>query len=67
MSVSETSAVRVPVAFGLKVTLIEHVPFAASELPQVFVIEKSAEFVPVSAMLVKLTEVAVLTFVTVTE
>jgi hypothetical protein len=53
-SVMVTLAVRLPVADGLKVTLIEQVPLTASVLGltgQVFVWPKSPLLVPVTAML----------------
>ena len=37
LSVILTEAVRLPLAVGSKVTLIVHVPLAATELPQVLV------------------------------
>lgn len=45
-------AVRFPTAVGVNVTLIVHVPFAATELPQVLVTAKSPGFVPVVVILV---------------
>ena len=45
-----TAAVRVPVAVGLKVTLIVQLAPAATELPQVFVWAKSPALVPVTEM-----------------
>jgi len=63
-------AVRVPTAVGMNVTLIVHVPLAATELPQVLVTAKSPGFVPVVVMpvidklvlpvLVKVTDCALL-------
>jgi hypothetical protein len=44
-----TAAVRAPVAAGVKVTLIEQLPLAATELPQVLVWAKSPALVPASA------------------
>jgi hypothetical protein len=41
-----TEAVRLPLAVGVKVTLIAHEEFAASELPQLFDCAKSDAFVP---------------------
>ena len=46
----DTDAVRVPVAVGLKVTLIVQFAPAATLVPQVFVCEKSPLFVPAIAM-----------------
>ena len=54
LSLTLIEAERPPLAEGVKVTLIEHVPPAATELPQVFVAAKSEAFVPVIAMLVTL-------------
>src|SRR5579863_8949111 len=52
-SVMVTDAVRVPVAVGVNVTLmLQFPPFAATELPQLFVCEKSPLFVPATATLV---------------
>ena len=46
-------AVRVPVALGVNVTLIVHVPpFAATDVPQLSVLAKSPPFVPLMVMLV---------------
>ena len=45
---------RVPVAVGVKVTLIVQLAPAASELPQLSVCAKSPAFVPVTARLVML-------------
>jgi hypothetical protein len=53
LSVRVTAALRVPLAVGLKVTLIEQLAPAAIELPQVLVWAKSPGFVPVSAILVR--------------
>jgi len=47
-------AVRVPVAVGVKVTLMVQVAPAATLAPQVFVSAKSPRFVPMSVMLVML-------------
>jgi len=47
-----TDAVRVPVAVGVKVTLMVQFPlFAATELPQLFVCAKSPLLVPATATL----------------
>ncbi len=54
LSVRVTAALRVPVADGVKVTLIVQVAPAATELPQLLVWVKSLGFVPVSAILVRL-------------
>jgi hypothetical protein len=50
----ETNALRFPVAVGANVTLITHVPCAATLLTHVLVWEKSPEFVPPTATLVML-------------
>src|SRR5512146_843544 len=50
LSLMLTEAVRVPVAVGVKVTLMVQLPLAATELPQVFVWAKSPELVPASEM-----------------
>lgn len=50
LSVMLTEAVRVPVAVGVKVTLIVQLVATASEPPHVFVCAKSPLFVPVMAM-----------------
>jgi hypothetical protein len=47
-------AARLPLAVGLKVTLIVHLPLAATELPQSLLWAKSPAFVPVIARLVML-------------
>ena len=52
LSVIVTTAVRVPVAVGLNVTLIEQLDPAATFEPQLLLWAKSLEFVPDSAMLV---------------
>jgi hypothetical protein len=44
----ETEAVRVPLAEGVKVTLMVQLAPAATELPQVLVWAKSPAFVPVT-------------------
>src|ERR1700730_5922879 len=49
LSVTLSAAARVPLAVGLKVTLTLQLAPAASELPQVWVCEKSPPFVPVIA------------------
>ncbi len=54
LSVMVTDAVRLPLAEGVKVTLIVQLPPAASELPQVVVSGKSPGLVPVTAALVML-------------
>ena len=51
LSVTVKVPVRVPVAAGWKVTLIVHLPAAASELPQLLVWAKSPLSAPVMAML----------------
>ena len=53
LSVRVTAAVRVPLATGLKVTLIVQLAPAATELPHVLVWAKSAGFMPASARLVR--------------
>ncbi len=50
LSVMLTEAVRVPVAEGVKVTLIVQLAPAATELPHVLVCAKSPALVPVTAM-----------------
>ena len=47
-------AARLPLAVGLKVTLIVQFPPAATELPQLLLWAKSPAFVPVIARLVML-------------
>ena len=54
MSEIETEAVRVPVAVGLKVTLMVQLAPAATLDPQVLVSEKSPLLAPVTEMLVTL-------------
>lgn len=54
LSVRISDAVRVPGPVGVKVIVMVQVPPAATELPQVFVSEKSPEFVPVTVMPVML-------------
>ena len=51
MSVTVSAAVRVPVALGVKVTLIVQFAPAARLVPQVFVSAKSPLLDPVMAML----------------
>ena len=65
LSVMLTEAVREPIAEGVKVTLIVQFPPAATLAPQVFASAKSPLFVPVTAMLLRLTVAAPL-FVSVT-
>ena len=65
LSVTLSTALRVPLAVGLKLTLIVQLALAASELPQVCVWEKSVALVPVIAIPVIVSEV-VPTFVSVT-
>jgi hypothetical protein len=50
-SATVTAAVRIPVALGLKITLIAQLLPAARELPQLLVWVKSLAFEPESAML----------------
>ena len=50
MSLMLSEAVRVPVAAGVKVTLIVQLAPAASELPQVFIWAKSPALAPVTEM-----------------
>lgn len=52
LSAMLTEAVRVPIAAGVNVTLIVHVPFTATELPHVLVTVKSLGSVPVAPILV---------------
>src|SRR5438309_11885845 len=49
LSVMLTAALRVPMAVGLKVTLIVQLAPAANELPQAWVCAKSPALVPVIA------------------
>jgi len=51
LSVIDTEAVRLPLAEGVKVTLIVQFAPAGTELPQLLVWAKSLAFVPVSARL----------------
>jgi hypothetical protein len=51
LSVMWIVAVRLPSALGVNVTLIVHIPPAATEVPQVLVSEKSPGFAPIKAML----------------
>jgi hypothetical protein len=46
-----TEAVRLPLAVGVKVTLMVQLPPAATELPQVLVCAKSPALVPATATL----------------
>ena len=55
LSVTESVAVRFPVADGVNVTVIEQLAPAATLVPQVLVSAKSAAFVPVKEMPVMLT------------
>jgi hypothetical protein len=48
--VTDTAAVRVPVAVGLKVTLMAQLALPAIPVPQVLVWTKSDAFVPVMAI-----------------
>ena len=57
LSLIESVAVRVPLAAGLKVTLIPQLAPAPKDEPQVFVCEKSPLFVPVIEILEILTAV----------
>lgn len=50
MSPTEMAALRLPVAAGVKVTVIVHVALAARELPQLFVCPKLLALVPVTEM-----------------
>ena len=52
LSATETVAVRVPVAVGVKVTLIVQLLFPEIPVPQVLVSEKSPALVPLMVMLV---------------
>jgi hypothetical protein len=49
-----TEAVRLPVAAGVKVTVMAQLPPAATELPHVLVWAKSLALVPVNTRLVML-------------
>lgn len=51
LSVIVSVAERLPVAVGVKVTVIVQLPPAATELPQVLFCPKSPGFVPVNPML----------------
>ena len=53
-------ALRDPVADGVKVTLMVHVPAAATDVPQLLVCEKSPLLVPVMAILVMVAAVLAL-------
>lgn len=57
LSLTESVALRVPPAVGVKVTLIVQLPPAATDEPQLLVWEKSPLFVPVTEMLVMLSAV----------
>ena len=50
MSATDTEAPRVPVAEGVKVTVMVQLFFGPSDVPQVLVWAKSVEFVPVIVM-----------------
>ena len=50
LSVMDTAALRLPVAVGLKVTVIVQFALAATLAPHVFVCEKSPLFTPVMMM-----------------
>src|SRR5437870_168925 len=65
LSLMLTAAVRVPLAVGLKVTLIPQLAPAANELPQVWVCAKFPALVPVIAMLL-MVKIAVPVFLSVT-
>jgi hypothetical protein len=54
LSVMARAAVRLPLAAGLKVTLMVQLALAASELPQLLDWAKSLALTPKSAMLVTL-------------
>jgi hypothetical protein len=47
LSVMVSVAVRLPKVVGVNVRLIVQLPFASTELPQLFVCPKSPGFVPV--------------------
>jgi hypothetical protein len=64
LSVTVTSAVRVPVAVGRKVTVIVQLAPAAIVDPQFVVCEKSEGFVPASVML-EMSKLELPTFVTI--
>jgi hypothetical protein len=65
LSARLTAAVRVPLAIGLKVTLIVQLAPAANELPQLWVCANSTALIPVIAMLV-MVKLAVPVFLRVT-
>ncbi len=52
LSVIATTALRLPIAPAVNVTLIVHIPLAATDPPQLFVCAKSPLFAPATAMLV---------------
>ncbi len=54
LSVTANVALRVPVAAGVKVTLMVQLEFAASETPQLLVWAKLVVFGPLMAMLLML-------------
>jgi hypothetical protein len=56
LSAINTDAVRVPIAFGWKVTLIVQFAPAANELPQVLLSLKSDGFVPLREILLMLND-----------
>lgn len=56
LSVMVRVAVRVPVALGVKVTLMVQLPAPANELPQVVVSPKSPGLPPVKAMLLMISD-----------
>src|SRR5450432_3512469 len=58
LSVSVILPLRAPLAPGVNITLMVHVAFTARLLGQVFVCAKSLAFVPVTAILVKVSAVA---------
>src|SRR5207244_8439377 len=62
LSLMLSAALRVPLAVGLKLTLIVQLAPAANELPQLVVREKSPALVPVIAMLL-MVKLVVPTFV----
>jgi hypothetical protein len=51
LSVTASAAERLPLAAGVNMMLTVQLEFAASELPQVLVCEKSLALVPSTAML----------------
>ena len=54
LSATLSEPTRLPLAVGVKVTLIVHLPPAATPLPQLFVWAKSLAFEPVIAKLLML-------------